>query len=91
MPVDLSRTPALAPPPGVTPNFDDPVTREHQVRAVTIFTIVVAGVFVTLRIYTGAVINRHLRWDDGESITSDLKISANGVPRTRSGSTGPLL
>ncbi len=55
---------ALAPPAGVTPNFENPVTRRHRVVVASIICPIISGAFFTLRMYTRVHITRRLGWDD---------------------------
>ena len=57
----------VPPPPGVTPNFDHPVSR-RRVHAVTaIASPLVAGPFFLLRMYSRIWITRTFGWDDCEA------------------------
>lgn len=67
-PRDLWKIPAAKPPPGVTPDF---VHHHHQSRAVQlriacISCVIIAGLFVLLRMFSRARLVRKLWWDDCE-------------------------
>lgn len=55
---------ATSPPPGVTPNFVNPVSRAHIVIVVNVACTVVSVSFVGLRSYTAFCITRRPRRDD---------------------------
>ena len=57
-------TPALKPPPGVTPNFDNPSGIQGEIHAILIFCAVISTIFVWLRLYTRYFINNSHGWDD---------------------------
>ena len=63
--MDLKHTPALAPPPGVIPNFINP---ESQADVFTItssvFLAMMLSVFL-MRMYANLLIKRKIRADDG--------------------------
>jgi hypothetical protein len=48
----LSNIPAMRPPPGVRPNFDNPVSRASQVQIATGLTAPPMALFMGLRIYS---------------------------------------
>ncbi|OCL10074.1 hypothetical protein AOQ84DRAFT_290010, partial [Glonium stellatum] len=48
----LANTPALAPPPGVVPNFVNPQSRADQTRIVICVTLPIMVILLALRIYT---------------------------------------
>lgn len=70
---DLWHIPAGKPPPGVNPDFVHQhfQTRAVQVRIASISCVIIAGVFVLMRIYTRAHITRKLWWDDCECAPSE--------------------
>ncbi|KAI3401820.1 hypothetical protein diail_8198 [Diaporthe ilicicola] len=61
---DPSMFPALAPPPGVLPNFNNPATRAPAARIVICITLSVMILFVSLRIYTKIFVTRLFGVDD---------------------------
>lgn len=65
---DLWQVPAGIPPPGVTPDFvhHHGQSRVVHVRAASIACLIIAIVFVLVRIYTRAFILQKLWWDDCE-------------------------
>lgn len=56
--------PALAPPPGVTPNFIDPPSQGYVTVVVMVFVLSLTTPIVLARLYTRHFINRRLWWDD---------------------------
>ena len=61
---DLYDTPGLAPPPGVLPNFSNPVSRADSMRIVSSVSMAVAIGFVILRVYSRLWITRTFGKDD---------------------------
>lgn len=61
---DPSLFPALNPPAGVLPNFDDPPTRAPAARIVICVTLSFMLVFVFLRTYTRAFVTHMFGIDD---------------------------
>lgn len=62
--MDLSHTPFLKPPPGVVPEFVDPVSQAPTVIVINVVWITLMLCFVVMRIYTKGRILRNLGWDD---------------------------
>ncbi|CAG8962026.1 hypothetical protein HYFRA_00014135 [Hymenoscyphus fraxineus] len=60
----LLEGPALAPPPGMHPNFIDPPNLQSQIRAVEILTLLLATLAVATRIYTKARILKRVASED---------------------------
>ena len=67
---ELLDQPMLPPPPGVKSNFERPVTRIPSYNAIIIIPLILASLFVVLRIYTRAWISKSLGWDDYTSVIS---------------------
>jgi hypothetical protein len=63
-PTQLADTPAIPPPPGVTPNFIDPISRSPMGIGVSCMIIFLMIFFFVLRIYSRIFIQKHLTWDD---------------------------
>ncbi|PKX90720.1 putative integral membrane protein (Pth11) [Aspergillus novofumigatus IBT 16806] len=62
--MDLSTTPAFPPPPGVTPNFENPERIDYDIYSINI-AMCLTGTFVLgLRMYTRGVILRTVAIDD---------------------------
>lgn len=57
-------TPALRPPPGVTPNFQNPAGIQAEIHATLIFCLIISTIFVWSRFYVRYFINRSHGWDD---------------------------
>ena len=64
--IDLSKIPALAPPPGVTPNFDNPSSIGKAIIIVNVVFLTLMLGFVIMRIYTRGILLGSLHWDDCE-------------------------
>lgn len=65
---DLSKIPAMKPPPGVTPNFINPPSIGNTIIVVNVVFLTLMLGFVILRIYTKGVLTRSLGWDDCKQI-----------------------
>jgi hypothetical protein len=52
MALPLSKIPAMRPPPGVRPNFDNPVSRAYQVHVAIGLTAPPMALFVAIRAYS---------------------------------------
>lgn len=61
---DLSKIPALDPPPGIMPNFLDPVSRANITVIPCAGIVAVMILFVFLRMYTKIYITHSTGWDD---------------------------
>lgn len=62
--MDLSKTPASPPPPGVTPNFVDPPGSEYEIYSVSLAMCSTATAFLLARLYTRGVVLKSLGLDD---------------------------
>ncbi|KAI9818944.1 MAG: hypothetical protein M1832_004112 [Thelocarpon impressellum] len=62
--VDLTQTPALKPPPGVTPNFVDPESHAKSLVVVCILFSAISIIFVTVRVSIKYFSARKLDLDD---------------------------
>ena len=65
--MDLSHTPFLKPPPGVVPNFVDPVSQARDVIVINVIWITLMLCFVAMRLYTKGRLLGNLGWDDCKS------------------------
>ncbi|KAI9832573.1 MAG: hypothetical protein M1826_001523 [Phylliscum demangeonii] len=54
----------MPPPPGVTANLAHPTTHGANLLAANIACLIIAGVFVFLRMYTNIFLMRSVSWDD---------------------------
>ncbi|KAJ4984261.1 integral membrane protein [Stagonosporopsis vannaccii] len=63
--------PALAPPPGVKPNFDDPKDLSHPELA--ILQLLVATLVVAMRVYTKMGVLRNMLVEDCERLSAIIK------------------
>jgi hypothetical protein len=68
--VPLSQIPSAAPPPGVKPNFVNPVTLADATVAVSATTLVLAIILVSLRLYSTLRITRSASYDDGACVVA---------------------
>ena len=65
--IDLSIVPALAPPPGVVPNFVNPVSRANTVFAANGVVTAIMLLFVFARLFAkGYYARSQFGWEDGE-------------------------
>ena len=55
----------MAPPKGIAPNFEHPVSHAQELLIINVVCLVLAAVFVSLRIYTRYHLTRRLGYDDG--------------------------
>lgn len=62
--MDLSKVPAAPPPPGVTPNFDNPPSEAYEIYSISIAMCATATVVLLARLYTRAFILRATGLDD---------------------------
>lgn len=62
--MDLSKVPAAPPPPGVTPNFDNPPSEEYEIYSISIAMCATATVVLLARLYTRTFILRATGLDD---------------------------
>lgn len=70
---DLSKIPSQAPPPGVTPNFENPYSLAVLPRGFIYATLPPMVLFLGLRFYTRIKISRQVGIDDCElALTCDL-------------------
>lgn len=63
-PADYVNAPGMEPPPGVTPNFVDPISQENIGKACIYTAVPIMMVFVVLRLYSRASVVRGFGKDD---------------------------
>ena len=56
--------PALTPPPGIIPDFQDPFTIRPYWIVTAALGLLLSGLFLALRLYTKIKIVKKLRWED---------------------------
>ncbi|KAL8715305.1 MAG: hypothetical protein Q9225_006429 [Loekoesia sp. 1 TL-2023] len=81
--VDPNTTPAGQHPPGVLPNFTDPPTLTTPTVVVSTLMIVLASIFVLVRLCAIAFVGRRMAWDDFTNVARhmwDLPLSAFMAP-----------
>lgn len=66
--MDLDMIPSMAPPPGVVPNFINPVTLADPILAVCTATSVLAVILLCMRLYSTTRITRSASYDDAASV-----------------------
>lgn len=71
--MDLSNVPALAPPPGVVPNFVNPESLAPLCLIVIAFTLPLMVLFLALRLYVRLRISSATGADDSQFIRPRLK------------------
>lgn len=59
-----ANTPSMAPPPGVTPNFINPYSREKWVITCAVVCLFSSTLFVGARMFTKSIIIKSLDWAD---------------------------
>lgn len=64
--------PALTPPAGVTPNFQNPPNQNTMARAVTGVCLAVAALLVGLRVYVKVFCTKRCRLEDCEYMPPDF-------------------
>lgn len=64
---ELASYPALPPPPGILPNFDNTANRNVAFLAVTSLLLGIMALFVLNRLYAKKVLIRKYTWDDCKS------------------------
>lgn len=64
--IDPNTTPIMMPPEGVIPNFETPVSIAYISRDVTYPFLSLMLAFLSLRLYTRAVITHNFGVDDGK-------------------------
>ena len=62
---DLSKIPSGKPPPGVEPNFINPVSRAYELRVACGTITAITVIFVSLRMYGKIFVVRSISWEDG--------------------------
>ena len=70
-------TPALKPPPGIVPNFQNAPNIHRTTYGVFIFCLIVSTVFVWSRLYTRYFIHKSHGWDDCNVLTMSLYAQAD--------------
>lgn len=63
-PEALATTPALAPPPGIIPNPEHPISRGHLLIVVNSIVAAIMVICYVIRVYTRAIIQRRVAWSD---------------------------
>ncbi|OTA54202.1 hypothetical protein K449DRAFT_469621 [Hypoxylon sp. EC38] len=74
--MDPNNTPSLAPPPGIEPNFSNPVTLQSKVIAVAAVTLFLCTVGISARIYTRAVILKQFDHTDCSVLLAEALFTA---------------
>lgn len=67
--LSLADIPVQAPPPGIVPNFVNPVTRAPIVVRVEAVCLALDWIAFSLRMYSRVKISRSWAWDDGRPTT----------------------
>ena len=66
--------PALSPPPGIVPDFQDPFSLRPYYNLTASLSLLSTGFILVLRLYTKIVVVKQCRWEDCES--NPLKLEA---------------
>ena len=72
--------PGLTPPPGITPDFQDPYSVQPFLTLIAAFSIIITTTLVALRMFAKIRILKAVKWEDCESTL-----------RMRSGSSSRLI
>ena len=67
--------PAMSPPPGVTPNLDNPPNRNTMAMVVSVFCIVLVTLAASARAYSRLVLLKHVKLEDCMLRTNLLAIA----------------
>lgn len=70
---DPTRSGIVPPPPGVTPNFVDPYSRQHQLINASVIGLVLVLLVFAIRMWTRGFLMRSLGQDDCESSLIGLR------------------
>ena len=62
-------------PPGVTPNYIDPVSRGPELVRVSIALVSLAALFVAMRFIVKIFMTKSLAWDDAFSLAALVSLS----------------
>ena len=84
--LDPDTTPAMMPPPGVIPNFDNPESIAYQASTVIYVLMPLMFLVLGLRVYARIWMSRQFGFDDGQSETS----RAGTAPRVANQACGAL-
>lgn len=68
---------AIKPPPGITPNFENPETKAPQLISVVVGFLTVTSFFVLLRVYTRIYISKAFGIDDCKAYMRSRRGCAN--------------
>ena len=71
-PEALSHIPAGIPPPGTTPNFENPQTNSRVIVTLSVICLSFMVLISAIRVYSRLWITRSFGWDDGKSAGSNL-------------------
>ena len=75
--IPLTQMPALAPPPGVKPNFTNPESQALMVVVTSIICLVLTPIISLLRFYTSLWIKKSLKADDSKGLLCLILVYAN--------------
>ena len=68
--ITIPPDPALTPPPGVVPDFNDPLSIRPYFIVASSLGMVASGFLLILRLCTKIAVVRKLRWEDCKSLCS---------------------
>ncbi|KAF2843083.1 hypothetical protein M501DRAFT_1012451 [Patellaria atrata CBS 101060] len=77
--MDPTKTPLMAPPDGMTSNFENPDTRHAEVHIGMGVTLSFTVVFIFLRIYAKLTVSRLWGWDDWTCLVGWLAIVVHDI------------
>lgn len=71
----LLRSPAIPPPPGVTPNLVDPPVYGFETWLVTAsVSLTVTTILVVIRVYTRLYVSRNHAWEDCKPVSNRIRL-----------------
>ena len=73
--------PVIAPPPGIVPNLESPVSRASEIYVAASVCLPLIVLFAAARFYAKVAILKKWTWDDGESLTAPPCISDSAESR----------
>jgi hypothetical protein len=75
--MDLSKIPAISPPPGEVVDFNSPINRATMYIAVSSVVVSLAFIFVVLKLYMRLFVLRKPGWDDRKSMNYQIFVDAH--------------
>ena len=73
--ISIQDQPVRAPPPGIVPDLESPVSRASELYVAAGFCLPLIVLFAAMRFYAKVAILKKWTWDDGGSLTLSPCIS----------------